>query len=384
LTLSGDALRTTLVRRLGQLEHDPGNPSLVLEIADLRTRLGEFDEAETLLLAALAQGPADPRLQSQLATTYIASARPEKAIQLMQPLVAPAEAHPALRYNLAYALLLAHRAAEARDQLLAALDHREAVPETRLLLARALHHCGDVEEAEKHIEAYLADHAGDAEALGTAALIHYDANHPERARETARQALRADTHDLGALVTLGSLALGEQNRAAAEDYFTRAVARHPTSGRARSGMGLTAMLGLDFDRAFEQLERAVQEMPGHVGTWHSLAWCQILKGDLAGAERSLGRAMALNRNFGETHGGLAVVHVLQGKADVAEGEVKRALRLDPTCFSGRFAQSLLLQKSDPGKAKAIVRGIMSSSVVEGGEKLQDMLRRTLSGVLPLR
>jgi hypothetical protein len=76
--------------------------------------------------------------------------------------------------------------------------------------------------------------------------------------------------------------------------------------------------------------------------------------------------------------------VLQGKADVAEGEVKRALRLDPTCFSGRFAQSLLLQKSDPEKARAIVRGIMSSSVVEGGEKLQDMLRRTLSKVPALQ
>jgi len=75
--------------------------------------------------------------------------------------------------------------------------------------------------------------------------------------------------------------------------------------------------------------------------------------------------MALDRTFSETHGGLAVLHILQGRLDIAEPEVKRALRLDPKCFSGRFAQSLLLSKSDPAQAQAIVQGIMSSSVIEG-------------------
>ena len=69
--------------------------------------------------------------------------------------------------------------------------------------------------------------------------------------------------------------------------------------------------------------------------------------------------------------------ILQGKPNIAEPEVKRALRLDPECFSGRFAQSLLLQKSDPERAQTIVQGIMSSSVAEGGEKLQDILQRAL-------
>ena len=87
--------------------------------------------------------------------------------------------------------------------------------------------------------------------------------------------------------------------------------------------------------------------------------------------------MALDRNFSETHGGLVVLHILQGRPDAAEPEVKRALRLDPKCFSGRFAQSLLLSKSDPAQAQAIVQGIMSSSVIEGGEKLQDVLQRAL-------
>jgi tetratricopeptide (TPR) repeat protein len=377
LNAAAEELRAKLQRLGGFLKSDPANPSLALEVAELHAHLAEFAEAESVIVAALAKNPADARLRSQLATTYIAANQPEKAIGLLQSLLASGQAHPVLRYNLAYALLLARRAQEARDQLLAAVDSPEAAPQTKLLLARALHHCGDLEGAEKHISAYLNDAPADPEALGVAALIHFDSSHPERAKETAEQALEHNTDNLGALVTLGSLALEREDQTAANDYFARATERHPASGRAWSGMGLTSMFGFDLDRALEDLQRAVRHMPDHVGTWHSLAWCQIVRRDFAGAQASFDRAMALDRNFGETHGGLAVVHILQGRLDVAEPEVKRALRLDPNCFSGRFAQSLLLQKSDPEKAKAVVEGIMSSSAVPGGEKLQDILRRSL-------
>jgi Tfp pilus assembly protein PilF len=92
-------------------------------------------------------------------------------------------------------------------------------------------------------------------------------------------------------------------------------------------MGLTAMFSLNLDRALENLQRAVRHMPEHIGTWHSLAWCQILKRDFAAAQETFDRAMALDRNFGETHGELAVVHILQGKPEAADPEIKRALRL---------------------------------------------------------
>ncbi len=375
---AAEELRARLQRYCGFLKGDPANPSLALEVAELHTRLGEFAQAESVLVTALANRPADARLRSQLATTHIAANRPDEAIELLQSLLASGEQAPALRYNLAYALLLARRPQEARDQLLAAVDRPEAPTQARLLLARALHHCGDLEGAEEQIVAYLKDRPEDAEALGVAALIHLDASQPDRARAAA------GADDLGALVTLGSLALDQEDQAAAHDYFTRATERHPSSGRAWSGMGLTTMLALDLDRAIENLKQAVRYMPDHIGTWHSLAWCQILKRDFAGAQESFDRAMALDRTFSETHGGLAVLHILQGKLDIAEPEVKRALRLDPKCFSGRFAQSLLLSKSDPEQAQAIVQGIMSSSVIEGGEKLQDILQRTLKRQGPFK
>jgi len=75
-----------------------------------------------------------------------------------------------------------------------------------------------------------------------------------------------------------------------------------------------------------------------------LAWCQIVKNDFVAAEASFNRSMEIDRNFGETHGGLAVVHVMQNRIDIAEPEIKRALRLNPQSFAARFAQSLLAHK----------------------------------------
>lgn len=66
-----------------------------------------------------------------------------------------------------------------------------------------------------------------------------------------------------------------------------------------------------------------------------------MRGELAEAEQTFRKALALDRNFGESHGGLAVVSALQGKKSEAEEGVQRALRLDPEGLSARYAEMVL-------------------------------------------
>ena len=66
-----------------------------------------------------------------------------------------------------------------------------------------------------------------------------------------------------------------------------------------------------------------------------MAWCNLMKKDLAAAQQNFEAAMALDRNFGETHGGLAVVLALQGRREEAKLSIERALRLDPQSLSAR-------------------------------------------------
>lgn len=88
---------------------------------------------------------------------------------------------------------------------------------------------------------------------------------------------------------------------------------------------------------------AVVAMPDHIGTWHALAWAQLLLGDVQAAEASYRSALALDRNFGKSHGGLAIVELLTDRLPEGEASMNRALKLDPGAVSGRYAKSLWLQ-----------------------------------------
>ena len=359
------------------LAQDPGNAGLANEVASLRLRLGEFAEARALLQDALTRNPGHPALLGTLASVAMAANQPDEAIGILQGLLAAGHDHPVARYNLAYALALARRFAEAHATLLPVVDDPQ-IPEAPVLLARCLHHLGELDEAIRRLNAFTAKHPDHAEALGMLSLLNLDALQVEAARKAAEQALKTNPNDLGGLVTMGSLALETQDDQTAGSFFERAVERHPHSGRAWSGMGLTTMLKLDLPKAIGQLEQAVRYMPNHIGTWHALAWCQLMANDLEGAKRSFEQSMEIDRSFGETHGGLAVVAVMQNRPADAEQAIKRAMRLNPESFAGRFAQSLLLNKSDPAKAQELLKSIFAARVSVDGQTLQEILRRNIS------
>ena len=92
---------------------------------------------------------------------------------------------------------------------------------------------------------------------------------------------------------------------------------------------------------------------------------QILQNDLDGAKRSFEEALALDRTFGETHGGLAVVAVMSGKGVAAQPMVRRGLGLNPQSFSAQFAQSLLLKaEGNTTQAQKLVNSILGQG--DGG------------------
>jgi Tfp pilus assembly protein PilF len=181
-----------------------------------------------------------------------------------------------------------------------------------------------------------------AEVHGVRALLLLDEGDTTRAGIEADQALRLDPHQHEAALVRGTLALWEQRLDVSSAVFEQVLASHPDSGRALLGLGQDLMLRGNIPGSRALLERASRAMPGHLGTWHALAWCQLIEGDLAGAKRSFDQAFAADRTFGETHGGLALVHALRGERSEAEESIKRAMRLDPQVRSARYARSVLL------------------------------------------
>ena len=60
-------------------------------------------------------------------------------------------------------------------------------------------------------------------------------------------------------------------------------------------------------------------MPGHVGSRQAVGWCRVLQQDLSAARAHFEHTLAMDRNFAENHGALAVMDVLRGRPANAVG-----------------------------------------------------------------
>jgi Flp pilus assembly protein TadD len=103
-------------------------------------------------------------------------------------------------------------------------------------------------------------------------------------------------------------------------------------------------------------------MPNHIGSWIIQGWAHLVRGEMFAAEGSFNHALTLDRNFSESHGSLAVILALQGKADEAGLAAQLGLRLDPNCASAQFAQALLLgQVNDARSLKEFAARLLQRS-----------------------
>lgn len=243
-----------------------------------------------------------------------------------------------------------------------------------MLRARCLHHLGRLSEAILACRSCLVVNAENDEAHGLLALLLYDQQRNEDAAEHVESALRLNPQQREALLTAASIQTDSREYDAARATFGTLLRAHPDCGRAWLGMGMIDLVNLQFEAAQRALELAVTYMPEHIGTWHVLAWAHILCGDVPGAGEAFDRALLLDRNFGETHGGLAVIACLEGREADARESIKRATRLDPDGLSARCARMLLLQRHGQHKeSQELLEAILARPVARSDMQYRDLV-----------
>lgn len=342
-------------------DQDPTNLVLLCDLLDELLTEGRPEEASARLRAAPVGLQTLPAVQFRAARCSLQRADFAGAIALLEPLANGVEVPAGVVHDLAYAQFSLGLFDEALQTLATSCATGEDGVAVSLLKARVLYY-------QKHYAAALAVleplSAGSrmAEVHGLRALLLLDTGETTRAAAEAALALESDPSQHEAAIVAGTVALWERRVDVSQEIFQHVLTQHPRSGRALLGLGQSWMLRGDVAAARVTLERAAVELANHLGTWHALAWCQLLEGDLAGAKRSFDSAFAVDRTFGETHGGLALVHALCGERKEAEESIKRAVRLAPDGSSARYAQSvLLLDDGQPAAAEKIIDGILAQS-----------------------
>jgi len=352
-----------VARLRGFLSLDSSNSDLACELADLLLEQGATGEAQTALDSLPPPAHSAPGVRFRLARIALSSGRYDAAESILQALIDDGHDHEAVAHDLAF-VQLCQRDCEAADATIhAAIARHGASTSLRMLAARIALMQERRADAIAILDQAVADAPDNVQAQGIRALALFDDSRHPQAAEAALECLRRDGDQHEALLVAGTLALWGRQVDVAETYFTRALDRHPNSGRVLSGMGQCAMLRDDMAAARTTLEAAVKAMPDHIGTWHALAWTQLLQGERDAAEASYQHAYALDRNFADTHGGLALIAFLRGDAAEAERGIARALRLDPNAITARYARCLLLEsRGDDAGADALLQAL----IVEGG------------------
>lgn len=358
------------------LRTDPANANLALDAAAMARELGNL-KAEGEILAAIAARHSDnAEIGHALGINALQQRDFRGAAVCFEALLASGHDHPAIRYNLAFAQFHAGNPQAAVQALASFTDADwEQLPQAHKLFAQAAHHIDEdgLSRTISHLQQYLAIKPDDAEAHGLLALALFDDDLIEEAEQRIQATLQREPKEPNALLAQGGLALERQDHRLASESFQSVLQRRPSNGRAWSGLGFAHMLNLDFPASHEAFAKAVEFMPDHIGTWHGLAWLQMMNNDLAGAQHSLDKAMALDRNFGDTHGSMAVIAAIQGRTDDAKRMARRGRGLNPQSFSARYAESLLLARAgDRERAGEIIKTLLASSTKEGAPSTSEL------------
>jgi len=336
--------RSLFHQLLGFLASDPDNLALIADTASAAVDEGEPGAACDLIDRYEACAPLPPAMLNLKGVAEMGADRFEQAAETFTALRNAGADTPAVRFNLAWALARANQP----ERALALLDGEviAAGPRGGALKVSLLHQLERLDEALDCGAALAELHPDDQALMGALASAALDAEQIDLARGYAARS--GSSHD--GLATAGLLLLDEDRIAESAAVFDRILLADGSNARARLGKGLADLSRGDFGSAAEQIDAAATGFGGHLGSWVAAGWAHYLRGDLETSRARFETALALDDNFAETQGALAVLDLARGDLEGARQRAEIAWRLDHNCFAAALARSMLLERD--GKATA--------------------------------
>lgn len=364
MSLAGTTLKKdnpALERMVGFVNHDPENLKLIADTSALAAQAGETEIVAQLLRQHEAIAPLPPQLRNLRAQAAMAEGRWHDAADELGHLIEEIGSEPVLNFNLAWARAMVSDHAGALDLLDDAT--LTASPRAPALKIHMMHHLGLFEEALAQADNLMDHFPGNHELAGAIATLAIDAENPETARQFAEQAAQ---HSNEAATALGTLLLNDFAVDDAAKLFDRALELSPNDPRAHVGKGLALLTEGDAN-AVASLDRGAELFKDHIGSWIAAGWAYFTAGDHDRARQRFETALAIDDNFAESHGALAVMDIVAGDSGSGRRRAELALRLDRQCFAAILAKSLLLDNEGRGDAgEAMRKRAMSAPIDQSG------------------
>ena len=347
-----------LERLLGYLAADPSNAALLIDAIETALAAGTLNTAAELVEQLSGIRPDSFEAAYFSALLAMEGRDFEKAANSLIPLVA-AGAPLNARFNLAWCQAMLGDKAQA----LANLDFAttDTLASAAMLRLQLMHEAGDIDAAYVFGQDALERFPEDVGLLAAMATLAMDMEDVPLARHCAE---KAGSHP-EALAALGLLDLQGGNIESARRSLEGSLAIRDHNPRAWVGQGLVRLLEREPAAAALDMDRGAQQFGDHIGSWIGAGWAHYLAGNLDAAEQRFERALAIDPNFAESHGSLAVIDVAKGRTEAAKRRMITALRLDRNCFSALLAK-IMLDADNPALARDLVEQAFSSPLDENG------------------
>lgn len=220
----------------------------------------------------------------------------------------------------------------------------------KFLMAKNLQKSGEFAQAYEMILEVL-NYQCAAEILGCAAILAFKIDKLEESLYFADNALRLAPLQEEALLAKASCLCAKKDFEHARNQALMGVSLFSTNGQFWLLLSKTQLVRRQIDEAYSSINQALSYLPEEIGVWHIKGWCELLLGEISQAKSSFQKALNLNRNYSENHGGMAIVYAQLGDLKNADHCLQVALRLDRNCVSARYACSILARQHG-NKAKS--------------------------------
>lgn len=361
----------------GILEKHPGNGTVMLGLAEVASRLGEPEKAETYIRQAVAAEPGNAHAQASwgrllatkgdfagaeaallrateidqglvrprmdLADLYATVlAKPSEAVELYRSVVRLDPSHAGAHYALGVTL---SRLGQHGEALAALQDSARLAPQNplpQLALARLAMRTGEPTEAMRSVERALEIQPRLAEALELRGDIRQAQGETALASADYAAAIEAQPNRVSALLKQGSLRQVTGALQQATQAYLAAVAIDPNLALAYNNL---AWIAVDSGDGLEQAEtwarRAIELRPEIADYHDTLGWVLRARGRLQDAYSALQRATALDPESAGFFYHLGVVQQELDRPDEALRSFTRALEIDPAhVAAGRALEQL--------------------------------------------
>jgi len=321
------------------MQADPEWAEPFRNLGNLYMRQEKFSAAVAPLIHAAGIDDSDPLVQAQLGVAFRESGRPEQALDAFERAwqLAPGDARLAL--DVALARRAVRDTAGAIDAVERAVELDPGNPLPHMILAQLYIDSDRVEYLVKAPALYrhvLQLQPERAEVWLALARAYNQIAIRNEAEIALRRAIELGLDNADVRFQLGQTLGRQQQFAAAEQEYDRALAANPGLGGAYFLRGEARFNLNRFDEALEDFEAAIAAMPSDPGPILAAVKIYMVQGNLDAAESGLALARSTNQSRAQVELATGRLRVRQGRNEEALEALDETLRIDPSLIEAEY------------------------------------------------